>query len=421
MFRIYRCSPLLDCGKALALTVILATWVSGVAAQGEQDPFAYWLEDLRSEALIKGISPATLDQALDALTPIERVIELDRHQPEFTQTFWSYLERRVSEARIDRGRELVREHRTLLEATQRKYGVPARYLVAFWGLETNFGDYLGSFPVIGALATLAYDDRRGEFFRAQLIDALHIVDDGHVELGNMNGSWAGAMGQLQFIPSTFRLYAVDATGDGRADVWRSLPDVFESGANYLKQLGWRPGSLWGREVKLPDDFDWRLANPEIKKTVSEWAALGVTKAYGAKLAESDALGAIVLPQGHRGPAFLVYENFEVIMKWNRSINYAIAVGHLADRIAGLPPLQHGRGADNRALSRQQVLELQRLLAAQGFDVGKPDGIPGSRTRAAVRAFQARNGLPADGHASVELLERLRRTETRDASAALVDH
>ncbi|KPK38834.1 MAG: hypothetical protein AMJ69_07355 [Gammaproteobacteria bacterium SG8_47] len=377
------------------------------SARADEDAFAQWLASLRTEAVQQGISPATLDAALASLTPIERVIELDRHQPEFTQTFWSYLERRVTEDRIARGREMLREHRGLLDAVQRKYGVPPRYLVAFWGLETNFGDYLGSFSVIGALATLAYDERRSQFFRAQLLDALHVVDEGHIELSEMNGSWAGAMGHLQFIPSTFRRYAVDASGDGRADVWHSLPDVFESGANYLKKLGWQPGALWGREVRLPQDFDWSLAGPDVKKSVSEWDALGVTKAYGAKLPKSDTLGAIVLPQGHRGPAFLVYDNFEVIMRWNRSINYAVAVGHLADRIAGLPPIQHGHEADNRALSRQQVLEMQRLLAAQGFDVGEPDGIPGSRTRAAVRTFQARSGLPADGHASIDLLEALR--------------
>jgi membrane-bound lytic murein transglycosylase B len=367
---------------------------------------------LRNEAVRRGISPETLDQALASLSPIERVIELDRQQPEFTQTFWTYLRQRVTEARIERGRELLREHRDLLGAIQRKYGVPARYLVAFWGLETSFGEDLGSFPVIGALATLAYDARRSQFFRAQLLDALQVVDDGQIGLADMRGSWAGAMGHLQFIPSTFRRYAVDATGDGRADVWHSLPDVFESGANYLKQLGWRPGSLWGREVRLPQDFDWTLASSDHKKTVSEWAALGVTKAHGANLPRSDTRGAIVLPQGHRGPAFLVYDNFEVIMKWNRSVSYAIAVGHLADRIAGLPGIQHGHEVDNRALSRQQVLEMQKLLEAQGFDIGAPDGIAGSRTRAAVREFQARNGLPADGYASAEFLDALRRRSVR---------
>jgi membrane-bound lytic murein transglycosylase B len=288
--------------------------------------------------------------------------------------------------------------------------VQPRFLIAFWGLETNFGDYLGSFQVIDALATLAYDRRRADFFRAQLLDALRIVDQGHVTAANMKGSWAGAMGHLQFIPSTFTGHAVDRTGDGRKDIWGTLPDVFASGSNYLSNLGWEGDELWGREVVLPDGFDLSQATLSVRKPLDAWARMGVTKANGQPLSTPEGMqGSVVLPQGHEGPAFLVYENFRHILSWNRSINYAIAVGHLADRIVGLPPIQHGRDLDNRPLSFDQAEEMQRLLNQLGFDAGPVDGVPGSQTRAAIRRFQQANGLPADGYPSVSLLERLERT------------
>ncbi|MBK1697985.1 lytic murein transglycosylase [Rhodovibrio salinarum] len=383
-----------------------------VAPQNDQ-PFEQWLQDLRDEARTQGIAASTLESALTDVAPVNRVIELDRQQPEFTQTFWSYLDKRVSEQRIQRGREMLAEHRDLLQRVADDYGVQPRFLVAFWGLETNFGDYLGSFHVIDALATLAYDQRRPEFFRAQLLDALRIVDQGHVTADGMMGSWAGAMGHLQFIPSTFVNHAVDRTGDGKKDIWGTLPDVFASGANYLSDLGWKGDELWGREVVLPDGFDLRQASLSVRKPLDAWAKLGVRKANGQPLSTPAGMqGSIVLPQGHAGPAFLVYENFRHILSWNRSINYAIAVGHLADRIVGLPAIQHGRDADNRPLSFDQAEEIQRLLNRLGFDAGPVDGVPGSQTRAAIRAFQSANDLPADGYASVRLLERLRQKATQ---------
>jgi membrane-bound lytic murein transglycosylase B len=337
---------------------------------------------------------------------LERVIELDRRQPEFTQTFLNYLNARVTPERIARGRTMLRKHRALLAQEYKKYRVPPRYLVAFWGLETNFGSYLGAFPVVPALATLAYDERRSDFFRKELLDALVIIDQGHVSVADMKGSWAGAIGNLQFLPSTFLKYSVDANGDGKNDVWHTPADVFHSGGNYLQQLGWQPEQLWGREVRLPAQFDWQQARLEVKKPVTEWAALGVTRANGTPLPRTDLQGAIVLPQGNEGPAFLVYDNFEVILRWNRSISYGIAVGYLADRMIGLPPLRNGLEVDNRPLSREQVMQLQQALQQQGIYQDTVDGIIGSQTRKAVREYQARVGLPVDGYASLPLLQQL---------------
>ena len=371
------------------------------------DDFMRWLDELREEAASQGISQATLDAALADVRPLERVIELDRRQPEFTETFWNYLDKRVTAGRIHKGRQLLARHRALLGEVERKFGVPPRYLVAFWGLETNFGAYLGSFPTVDALVTLAFDPRRGEFFRAQVLDALRIIDQGHVVAENMKGSWAGAIGQLQFLPSTFLAHALDGNGDGTKDVWRNLHDVFHSGGNYLQNIGWRRGERWGREVLLPANFPWEDARLDFRKPLAYWSAQGVRRADGSPLPVADMSGAIVLPQGHDGPAFLVYGNFDVIMKWNRSIHYALSVGILADRIAGGGRVLHGRGADNRRLTRQLTQELQQRLNARGFDAGDPDGIPGRLTRKAVRAYQLQAHLPADGHPSVALLEHLR--------------
>ncbi len=386
--------------------ILLSLSLSATGQPALASDFDAWLGALRDEAAGKGISASTLDTALQGLRPIPRVIELDRQQPEFTQTFWNYLGQRVTEDRIARGRKLLEEHRDLLAKVEKQYGVPPRFLVAFWGLETNFGSYLGAFPVVGSLATLAHDHRRDAFFRAQLLDALHILDEGSVTVADMKGSWAGAVGHMQFMPSTFLQYAIDATGDGKRDLWGSLPDAFSSAANYLNRLGWRSDEIWGREVKLPKDFLWDQADLSIKKPIAEWAKMGVRKPDGGPLPKADVAGAIVLPQGYQGPAFLVYRNFDVIMNWNRSINYAVTVGYLADRFVGLPRIRHGRDADNRPLSREQALALQSKLNELGYPVGTPDGIPGAQTRTAIRAFQRDAGLPQDGYPSVSMLEKL---------------
>jgi membrane-bound lytic murein transglycosylase B len=376
-------------------------------ASGADPDFAAWLAALRAEALGQGISSATLDGALEGIEPLADVIERDRRQPEFTQTFWNYLDRGVTPTRIERGRMLLAQHGELLAEVEQRYGVQPRFLVAFWGLESNFGDYTGNFPVIGAVATLAYDERRSEFFRAQLLDALKILEEGHITPAAMTGSWAGAMGQLQFIPSTFVHYAVDEDGDGRRDIWQSLPDIFASAANYLASIGWDGSKTWGREVRLPPDFPWNLAGLDEKKSLADWQALGVRRVDGRDLPRVDIVGSVVLPAGYRGPAFLVYRNFRAILGWNRSLLYAIAVGHLADRIAGNPAFASARPPEERALSRRDVEELQELLLSLGFDPGTPDGVAGSQTRAALRAFQRTAGLPPDGYPSYEALQLLR--------------
>jgi membrane-bound lytic murein transglycosylase B len=388
------------------LAIIITTLSSLVLPAQGSDDFSIWLEGLRQEAREKGISETTLHEALDNLQPIPRVIELDRRQPEFTQTFWSYLDARVTEDRIERGRMLLELHAELLESIEKQYGVQPRFLVAFWGLETNFGDYLGSFPVIGSLATLAHDPRRSDFFRSELFAALSIIDDGHIPANEMIGSWAGAMGQPQFMPTTFVRFAVDADGDGRRDIWYNLPDVFASAANFLSKSGWQEDKTWGREVMLPPAFNLELTGLEVEKSLAAWQVLGVRKITGDDLPRVNIKGSLVLPAGHAGPAFLVYNNYRTILQWNRSDLYAIAVGHLADRIAGKGPLVTTRPASEQQLSRIQVEKIQELLAAQGFDPGPVDGVVGSQTRQAIKEFQRTAKLPADGYPTPELLEAL---------------
>ena len=377
------------------------------ASGGEQD-FRDWLDALRREAREQGISEATLNASLKGIAPVTRIIELDRSQPELTQTFWDYMNRRVTETRVKRGRELLDTHRPLLDSIYSQYGIPPRYIVAFWGLETNYGGYMGSFQAIEALATLAYNPRRAAFFRAELIEALRIVDQGHITPDQMKGSWAGAMGHMQFMPSTFRRHAVDYTGDGRKDIWNSLPDAFASASGFLSDIGWQKGERWGREVLLTDDFDLALAGMQTKKSVNAWAKLGVRQANGRPLPDAEMEGSVILPQGRKGPAFLVYDNFRVIMGWNRSIYYAITVGHLADRITGLPGIVNGHDAAHTPLSRADIKTIQSHLNRLGFDAGPEDGVSGSRTSTAIRNYQKAQGLPPDGYASPDLLVRLQR-------------
>lgn len=370
--------------------------------------FAAWLADLKAEARAKGLTAPAVERALGALTPRPKVIEYDRRQPEFSQTFWTYVDRAVSPQRVEKGREMLRKHADLLAAVERDYGVQPRFLVAFWGLETNYGANFGGFPVVDALATLAFDERRAAFFRGELMHALAILQAGHIAPDRMVGSWAGAMGHLQFMPSTFRAHAVDRTGDGKADIWGSLPDVFASAAKYLSDEGWKGDQTWGRKVRLPEGLDLEQASLSVRKPLADWAALGVRKADGGALPVVAGMEAsVVLPAGVRGPAFLVYDNYRTTMVWNRSILYATAVGLLADQLAGLPAMEAKAPPDARPLSRVEVEEIQTHLNALGFDVGEPDGMAGPRTRAALRAFQKSAGMPADGYADPKALESLR--------------
>lgn len=318
----------------IALAGALLAGSAGAAQEAGVEDFAQWVEGVRSEALGLGISATTFDAAFAGIEPIPRVIELDRSQPEVTFTLAEYLERVVPESRVAQGRELLAAHRELLEPIGREYGVPPRFIVALWGIETSFGRYLGGFPVIGALATLAHDGRRSAYFRQELLHALRILEDGHITPEAMVGSWAGAMGQSQFMPSSFVRYAVDHDGDGRRNIWGTKGDVFASAANYLAQAGWRAGEIWGRQVRLPEGFDPALTGLEVKKTLAEWQALGLRRADGGDLPQAEMSGSVVLPGGDAGPAYLTYANYRTIMRWNRSFYFATAVGLLADRIGG---------------------------------------------------------------------------------------
>lgn len=388
------------------LPLILSLFVPALLAQENEQSFADWLAELRAEARELGISEATLRE-LDNLQPLERVMELDSSQPEFVQTFTRYLGLRVTPNQVARGQSLLQQHSVLLEQVRQRYGVQPHYLVAFWAVESNYGRSTGGFSVLEALATLAFDPRRADFFRRQLLTALQIIDDGHIQAERMSGSWAGAMGQLQFMPNIFYQYGIDGDQDGRIDIWNSLPDIFHSAANFLSQSGWRGDERWGREVLLTEDFDFSLTGTSTRKPLQEWRDLGVTQLNGAPIPVAAGMEAsVILPAGAQGPAFLGYANFRTTMTYNPSTFYALTVGHLADRYAGSGPVQ--RMPENEtAMSVADVRELQELLNRNGFDSGEPDGRVGRQTRAAIRAYQQSAGLPMDGYASVVLLQALR--------------
>ena len=323
---------------AAAAAVMLVTSVPASAADGHA--FAVWLDALRQEALSRGISQATVTAALTHVELIPRVIERDRKQPEFTQTLDEYLQRRVTDEIVGKGRALLIENRALLEKIQAQYQVQPRFLVALWGIETKYGEYTGGYEVIPALVTLAYDDRRKDKFREELFYALEIIDRGDIKMSEMMGSWAGAMGQTQFMPSVFHKYAVDYDGDGLRDIWWSLPDVLGSAANYLHNIGWNGSEGWGLAVQLPPGFDSSLANPfdhkhgDMSKTMAEWEALGVRTRYGTPLPDPDQRATLILPDGPDGTPYLVTGNFEVLLGWNPAFLFAVTVGTLADRIGG---------------------------------------------------------------------------------------
>jgi membrane-bound lytic murein transglycosylase B len=319
--------------RFLAFLVIVFGLSMVLTSNTNAENFNTWLDKLKTEAKRQGISQKTLDSSLIGIKPIPRVIELDRKQPEFTLTFAEYLKRVVSDRRIRIGKSKLKEHEELLKEISLKYGVQSRYIVALWGIETDFGRITGGFPVISSLATLAYDGRRSKFFRKELLLALKIVDGGHILANDMVGSWAGAMGQNQFMPSSFHAYAVDYDKDGSKDIWKTLPDIFASIANYLSKSGWQADQTWGRPVSLPENFSRKFLGRKIKKPLGEWQQLGVRKLSGQDLPKRNLLSSIIRPEkGQIGPAFVIYNNYEVILKWNRSNYFATAVGTLSDKI-----------------------------------------------------------------------------------------
>ena len=313
----------------ITVAVCLST---SVAAQTVD--IADWLEALKAEIIEKEIRVSTFEQALSNFKPIQRVIDLDRRQPEFTLTFDQYLKRVVPKQRVIRGRKKLTKHKMLLNEIGKKYGVQPRFIVSLWGVETDFGRIDGGFPVIHALATLAIDGRRSKFFREQLITAIRILDQGHITLDKMRGSWAGAMGNFQFMPSSFVSFAIDYDNDGKRDIWENKKDAFASAANYLSKSGWRNDRTWGREVRIPKAFDKNLVGLKIRKNMSEWRELGVLRVDGGALPKRNLMGSIVIVNGPNSRVFLTYSNYQTILKWNRSKFFAIAVGMLAEKIGG---------------------------------------------------------------------------------------
>lgn len=378
-----------------------------VSASAEDSPAVFndWLVALKNEARANQISEQTIEATLQHAKLLPRVIVLDRSQPEFISPFLTYLDTRVNAQQISQGRQMLQRNRALLSKVEEQYGVPKEILVAFWGMETNYGKNKGNFGLPSALMTLAYEGRRSAFFRAQLMDMMRIVDAGHNHISAMRGSWAGAMGHMQFMPSTLILYGVDADQDGRINIWTSLEDAFASAANYLSQVGWRKNETVALEVKLPQGFAYQLAQLNVRKTSDEWAQLGVASVNNKALPKQDN-AAILLPQGWQGPAFMVFGNFDAIMDWNRSVNYALSVNHLANQLTDDLPVVGGAAAEKEALSYNQLWALQTQLNRLGFDCGEPDGFPGLKTQSAIRAYQAAQQLPQDGFAGPSLYNRL---------------
>ena len=371
--------------------------------------FRAWIAEFSRRARAEGIRQQTLNRAFDGVSLNERVIERDRNQSEFSRSVWDYLDSAASQARISNGRAAVRDHRDTLAAIERRYGVEAEIVAAIWGLESAYGTYRGSVPIIEAMATLAYEGRRAEFFETELMAALRILQAGDIDPAHMQGSWAGAMGHTQFMPTSFLAHAVDFTGDGRRDIWGDDPaDALASTARYLSENGWTRGQPWALEVDLPDDFDFTQSGELIQRDAAHWNALGVRLARGGGMVPEHGPSSILLPAGHRGVALVIYENFHVIETYNPADAYVIGVGHLADRIAGGAGFRGDWPRQDRALTNEERLELQRRLTSAGFSTQRIDGIVGPLTIQAVREYQAAEGLVPDGYASAALLRRLRR-------------
>ena len=377
------------------------------APDGTQTGLDAWAIGFRDRALAAGITATTFDAAFSGLAYSEDVITKDRNQSEFTKTIWDYLDTAVSADRIELGKRALQDHTALLNRIEAAYGVDKEIVVAVWGLESAYGTFRGKFPVIGSLATLAYHGRRGAFFEQQLIDALKILQSGDVVAANMTGSWAGAMGHTQFIPSSYLAYAVDFTGDGKRDIWSDDPaDALASTAAYLAKSGWKKGQPWGIEIALPKGYDYSVSGDRIKKSVIDWRALGITAKDGNTLPDYG-LASVLLPAGARGAYFLIFSNFQAIEAYNTADAYVIGIGHLADRIKGGTAVQATWPRDERALLVDERIELQDRLTTAGFDPGGVDGKIGPNTITAVKAYQKSLGLIPDGYPNLDILQRLR--------------
>jgi lytic murein transglycosylase len=369
--------------------------------------FRTCLEGLWPHAARRGVPRPMFDTQVASLTPDLRIMDLLDGQPEFTKSFWDYLDLLVSDARIQTGREILAQHRATFETVEKAYGVDRHIIAAIWGVESNYGTQIGDRSVIRSTATLACIGRRQDYFREELLSALEILARGDVRPEHLKGSWAGAFGPTQFMPTSFKRFAVDFDGDGRRDVVASFPDLIASTANNLKKDGWTAGQTWGYEVVVPQGFNFLLADRSRLMTVREWEHAGIRRAGGKPFARPEDRAYLLVPAGAQGPGFLMLPNFRAIMKYNPSEAYAMAIGHLADRLRGGEPFVQPWPRHERVLTRAERYELQQLLGRRGFDVGEPDGRLGSRTRVALRQFQASVGMVPDGFASAGILERLR--------------
>lgn len=367
--------------------------------------FERWLSDFRKEALAEGISRQTVARVLDDMTLDPGIISRDRKQSFFSQTFTAFSGRLISGGRIKNGQARLKQHADLFARVEKEYGVPGPVIAAFWALESDFGAGMGDLSVLRSLGTLAYDCRRGDMFRKELLAAMRIIDRGDLQPSDMIGSWAGELGQTQFLPTHYFTYAVDFDGDGKRNLLKSVPDVIASTGNFIKSLGWRAGEPWLEEVRVPQTLKWEEADLAIQHPRSKWAQWGVKTIGGQPLKNDDLPASLLLPMGRFGPAFLAYPNFQIYPKWNQSLNYCITAAHLATRLDGAPAFNKG-SQPIEELTYEQGKELQRLLNKRGFFNGEVDGKIGAGTRAAVKAAQLKLGLPADSYPTPELLERL---------------
>jgi membrane-bound lytic murein transglycosylase B len=368
--------------------------------------FDAFLAQARIEALQQGIRPEVYDQATRGIAPIASIAASNANQPEFSRPVWTYLDSAVSARRVKDAQLMLARYGAVLDDISARYGVRKEILVAIWGMESDFGADAGGVNLFAALATLAYDGPRMGYARPEFFAALRLYQERHYPLSEMVGSWAGAFGQTQFTPTTFFKYAADGDGDGVIDLWRSAPDALASSARLLQAQGWRSGEGWGYEIKLPKGFPYELADTDTQKSFRDWRALGVQTQDGQPLPASDAPAAIYLPAGAHGPAFLLFPNFFCLLKYNNAASYALAVALLADRMAGAAGVHHSWPREERSLSRDERMRVQSDLDRQGYDAGTPDGVLGRQTRAALRQYQKAHGLPADGFATAEMLEKL---------------
>ncbi|QYX56268.1 lytic murein transglycosylase [Roseovarius sp. SCSIO 43702] len=381
---------------------------AAIEASVSHPGFANWIRGFRGRALAAGVSARTFDRAFQGVQYNPDVVKKDRNQAEFKKEIWEYLDFAVSDSRVSNGRKMMRAHGRTLQRIEAHYGVDAEVVAAIWGMESAYGARRGDMPLISSLATLAYDGRRGRFFEKQLIAALKIIQSGDVAPNRMTGSWAGAMGHTQFIPTSYEAYAVDFTGDGRRDIWSDDPtDALASTAAYLKRFGWRKGHPWGVEVRLPRGFNAARASRSLKQNPAAWAAEGVVGIDGRPVPNYGP-GSILLPAGPQGAAFMIFHNFGVIERYNKADAYVIGVGHLADRIRGGPPIQASWPRQYESTSEREKKEIQLLLKRKGFAISAVDGVVGPETTNAIVAYQKARGLATDGYPSKQLLSDLRR-------------